>query len=516
MITKPRPLVLAILDGWGLSRRRKGNAIYNAATPRMDAFRQVFPFAKLECSGEAVGLPAGQMGNSEVGHLNMGAGRVVYQELTRIHKAVKEKTFFRNPVLLEAIGKAKKGSALHLMGLVSDGGVHSHVDHLYALLKMARENRLPHVYIHALLDGRDVLPANAREYIEPLQKRLESEKSGELATIAGRYYTMDRDGRWDRTEKGYRAMVLGEGLKAPDGLTALEQAYARGETDEFVLPTVLVDEKGCPRGRIRPGDAIIFFNFRPDRARQITRSLTDEVFVHFDRGPTPPDVFFVCMTQYDKTIHAPVAFPPQSLKNTLGEVLSREGLRQLRIAETEKYAHVTFFFNGGREPPYPGEERILIPSPKIATYDRQPEMRAGSVTQALLQKLEEETVDVVILNYANPDMVGHTGNIPAAIQAVEAVDTCIGRVVDKALGLGGAVFITSDHGNAELMVDPHNPGNVFTAHTANLVPLILANKQGYKIRGAGSLADIAPTLLEVLGIPIPEEMTGKSLLLHPR
>ncbi len=512
---KPRPLVLAILDGWGISRRRRGNAVYIAKTPRTDAFSQVFPSAKLEASGEAVGLPPGQMGNSEVGHLNMGAGRVVYQELTRIHKAVKEKTFFRNPVLLEAVNKATEGGALHLMGLVSDGGVHSHINHLYALLKMARENRVAKVYIHALLDGRDVPPANAAEYLEPLQKRLETEKSGELATIAGRYYTMDRDGRWQRTEKGYRALVLGEGEKAPDALTALERAYARGETDEFVLPTVLVDGEGNPRGRVRTGDAVIFFNFRPDRARQITRAFTEEDFTYFDRGANPPEPFFVCLTQYDKTIDAPVAFPPQSLKNTLGEVLSGAGLKQLRIAETEKYAHVTFFFNGGQETPYPGEERVLIPSLKVATYDLQPEMSAPKVTRTLLDKLDEGTFDVVVLNYANPDMVGHTGKLEAAVEAVETVDTCIGRVVDKTLGLGGVVFITSDHGNAELMVDSRTNGAV-TAHTSNLVPFILVNKEGYRLKGKGILADVAPTVLEVLGIPIPEEMTGKSLLQKPK
>ncbi len=514
MIGKPRPLVLAILDGWGLSRRSRGNAILMADTPNMDFFQKRYSVAKLETSGEAVGLPSNQMGNSEVGHLNIGAGRVVYQELTRIDKAIKEKTFFKNPVFLEAISKAKKSGALHLMGLLSDGGVHSQIEHLYALIKMARENRVPKVYIHVILDGRDVPPRNAKEYLKPLEERLEKEGSAELATVAGRYYTMDRDHRWERIEKSYRAMVFGEGRRSPGGVIALNEAYERGESDEFLLPTVLVDKKNNPRGLVKDEDAIIFFNFRPDRARQITRAFTDKDFTYFNRGTNPPLPFFVCMTQYDKTIAAPIAFSLQRLTNTLGEVLSKEGLRQLRIAETEKYAHVTFFFNGGIEEALPREDRVLIPSPKVSTYDLKPEMSALELTEILLEKLKEDIYDVIILNYANADMVGHSGKLESTIKAVEVVDSCIGKVVNTTIELGGSVLITSDHGNAEHMINnsKEREGEPYTAHTSNLVPLILANNKGYKIKGKGVLGDLAPTMLEIMNIPIPAEMTGKSLL----
>ncbi len=514
MREKLGPLVLVILDGWGIGRPTAENAIYLAKTPHMDRFQQEYPYAEIEASGESVGLPAGQMGNSEVGHLNIGAGRVVYQELTRINLSIKEKTFFQNKVFLEAVERAKKGAALHLLGLVSDGGVHSHLEHLYALLWLAKEHRLPEVYIHVILDGRDVPPANAAVYLKPLEEYLVKEENIFLATVTGRYYAMDRDNRWERTEKAYRAMVAGEGEKAADSLAALQQAYNRGETDEFVSPTVLLDENGNPRGKVKKDDVLLFFNFRPDRARQITRAFIEENFSHFEREEPFIQPFFVSMTNYDKTIAAAVAFAPQNLKNTLGEVLSKYNLCQLRIAETEKYAHVTFFFNGGVEKSSPGEIRSLIPSPKVATYDLQPSMSAPEVTKVLLDKLSQRIFDVIILNYANADMVGHTGDLKAAVEAVETVDYCLGQVVDKVLEMKGVVCITADHGNAELMLDKEEGrgDRPHTAHTTNRVPFVLVNERGLKIRNRGILADIAPTMLEILHISIPVEMTGKSLI----
>ncbi len=515
MRDKPGPVMLVILDGWGLGRPTAENAIYLAKTPHMDRFQQKYPYAEIEASGESVGLPVGQMGNSEVGHLNIGAGRVVYQELTRINLSIKEKTFFQNEVFLEAMERAKKGAALHLLGLVSDGGVHSHLEHLYALLRLAKEHRLSEVYIHAILDGRDVSPMSAAVYLKPLEEYLVNEENIFLATVAGRYYTMDRDNRWERIEKAYRAMVIGEGEKATDSLVALQQAYDEGETDEFVSPTVLVDENGNPRGQIKKDDVLLFFNFRPDRARQITRALMAKDFLHFEREEPFVQPFFVSMTSYDKTLATSVAFLPQSLKNTLGEILSYHGLRQLRIAETEKYAHVTFFFNGGVEKSSLGELRSLISSPKVATYDLQPSMSASEVTKVLLDKLSSRIFDVIILNYANADMVGHTGDLQAAVKAVETVDYCLGQVVDKILELKGVVCITADHGNAELMLDKKEDreDRPHTAHTTNRVPFVLVNEQGLKIRDRGVLADIAPTMLEILHISIPVEMTGKSLLI---
>jgi 2,3-bisphosphoglycerate-independent phosphoglycerate mutase len=512
LVSKKRPLVLIILDGWGLSESKEGNAIAMAAKPNMDSLLARYPHTVLGTSGEDVGLPAGQMGNSEVGHLNMGAGRVVYQELTRISRAIRDRSFYDNPVLLEAVEKVReRKTALHLMGLLSDGGVHSHIEHLYALLELARDQGLSRVFVHCFLDGRDVPPANAREYIISLEERMKKTETGKVATVMGRYYAMDRDRRWERTRDAYYAMVKGEGIKVPSALAAVEQAYGRGETDEFVKPSVVAGEHGNPVARVEDGDAVIFFNFRPDRARQITRAFVDEDFTGFARPAGRPHVHFVCMTQYDKTIAAPVAFRPQVLVNTLGEVLSYHNLKQLRLAETEKYAHVTFFFNGGVENPNRGEDRVLIPSPKVPTYDLQPEMSAVEVTDTLVNKIREHIYDVIIVNYANPDMVGHTGVLPAAVRAVETVDSCIGRAVQAVKEAGGLAIITADHGNAEVMQD--EAGEPFTAHTTDPVPFILVSDDHRDARlRPGRLEDVAPTVLELLGINQPPEMTGQSLL----
>ena len=512
MATIKRPLVLFILDGWGLNSNCQGNAIALACRPNMDKLLAQYPHTSLGTSGEDAGLPEGQMGNSEVGHLNMGAGRVVYQELTRISKAIRERTFYDNPVLLEAFDKVReRQSALHLMGLLSDGGVHSHIEHLYALLELARDQGLSRVFVHTFLDGRDVPPANAREYIIPLTERMHKIETGRIATVMGRYYAMDRDKRWERTQAAYRAMVLGEGYEATSALEALEQAYERKETDEFVKPTVVLDGYGVPVGRVEDGDAIIFYNFRPDRARQITRAFVDVDFKGFTRPAARPVVHYVCMTQYDKTIEASIAFRPQTLVNTLGEVLSYHKLKQLRLAETEKYAHVTFFFNGGVEKPNEGEDRILVPSPSVDTYDLQPEMSAEQVTDVLLDQINEEVYDVIIVNYANPDMVGHTGILPAAIMAIETVDRCLGRSIQAVMQAGGMALITADHGNAEKMLELD--GSPFTAHTTDPVPLILVSEEhkSAKLR-PGRLEDVAPTMLHLLNIAKPPEMTGHSLL----
>jgi len=505
-----RPVVLVILDGWGVSPHREGNAIALAATPHMTRYWQEFPHTLLQAAGTAVGLPEGQMGNSEVGHLNIGAGRVVYQDLTRINLAIADGSFFRNPVLAKAMEKVGNGSSLHLMGLLSDGGVHSHIDHLEALLRMAAGHGLQRVFVHAFLDGRDVPPANARIYIEELEKTALALGCGQIATVMGRYWAMDRDRRWERVEKAWAAMVEGQGPTAGTALAALEAAYARGETDEFVQPTVIVDA-GVPRARIREGDAVIFFNFRPDRARQITRSLVDPAFTGFAR-PVFPRVHFVCFTEYDPAIDAPVAFGPEKLVHTLGGVLAAAGKKQLRLAETEKYAHVTFFFNGGEEQPNPGEERLLVPSPKVPTYDFKPEMSAPEVTDAFLERIAWDRYDCIVMNYANSDMVGHTGVLDAAVAAVEAVDEGVGRVVEATLRRGGAVLVTADHGNAEEMREPD--GAIHTAHTTNPVPFILVSLEyrGARLRDGGILADVAPTLLQIMGIPKPAEMTGTSLL----
>ncbi len=507
-MTRPKPLALIVMDGLGLSNEEKGNAAAAADTPYLDELFEKYPNTTLGASGENVGLPEGQMGNSEVGHLNLGAGRIVYQDYTRINKAVEEETLKDNEVLKEAIDHVKENdSNLHLMGLLSDGGVHSHINHLFGLLRMAKKAEIENVYVHAILDGRDTPPKSGKKYIKELEDKMDKLGVGEIVTVSGRYYTMDRDNRWQRTERAYNAMVLGEGEEAIDALTAVKNSYERGDNDEFVLPTVVNKE-----GTIKDCDSVIFYNFRADRARQITRALALEEFSEFERpNEHPEDLHYVCMTQYDKEFALPVAFPPNNIKNGLGEVLSKEGLKQLRIAETEKYAHVTFFFNGGVEEPNPGEKRKLIPSPQVDTYDLQPEMSAYKVTDTLLDKLENEDLDVIILNYANPDMVGHTGYFDAAVEAVETVDNCLQKLLPKIIKSGGQVLLTADHGNSEKMYD--EDGEPFTAHTTNRVPLLyIGGPEGRKIK-EGKLADIAPTMLDLLNIDKPEEMTGDSLIL---
>ncbi|WP_177505010.1 2,3-bisphosphoglycerate-independent phosphoglycerate mutase [Anaerosinus sp.] len=503
------PVALVILDGWGIGKADDpNNAIAVANTPVMDGLLAKYPNTSLACSGEAVGLPDGQMGNSEVGHLNIGAGRVVYQELTRITKAIREGEFFENPVLLDVIAKAKvAGGALHLMGLLSNGGVHSHNTHLYALLELAKKQGVKDVYVHAFLDGRDVPPSSAVEFIEALEEKIAEIGVGKIATVSGRYYAMDRDKRWDRVEKAYLAIACAEGNKATTAVECVKNSYADDKTDEFVVPTVIGDYTG-----MNAKDGAIFFNFRPDRARELTHAFTDVEFDGFARQKGYMEIAFATMTQYEKGLNVEIAYNPQTLTNTFGEVLRDNGLKQLRIAETEKYAHVTFFFNGGVEAPLENEQRILVPSPKVATYDLQPEMSAIEVTDKVVAEIEAKNHDVIILNYANGDMVGHTGVIPAAIKAVETVDTCVGRLVDAMLKIGGTVCITADHGNADQMVDPIT-GGPFTAHTTNKVPFIVVGKDkiGRTVNN-GRLADIAPTILDIIGIKVPTEMTGKSLL----
>ncbi len=494
-----------ILDGYGLRESKEGNAIAFAKTPNLDKLFSSYPHSVLEASGLSVGLPEGQMGNSEVGHLNIGAGRIVYQDLTRITKSIKDGDFFRNKTLLDALKNVKNhNSSLHLAGLLSDGGVHSHISHLYALLELAKKQGIKKVYVHAFLDGRDVPPKSALVYIKDVEKRMKG-LGGEFATVMGRYYAMDRDKRWERVEKAYEAMTTGSGITAETASAAVENAYARGETDEFVTPTVIV-KKGKPVVQISDKDSVIFFNFRSDRAREITRCFIEDNFKGFKRK-LYPRTHFVCLTQYDETFNVPVAFPPESLKNILADVLSKNNLKQLRIAETEKYAHVTFFFNGGRETPVEGEDRLLIPSPKVATYNLQPEMSAYRVTEEVIKALFSGKYDVIILNYANLDMVGHTGFFDAAVAAVEAVDECIGRVYSALSEAGGLLIITADHGNAEQMLDDSEP---HTAHTSNPVPFLFC-EDGIKLKN-GMLADIAPTLLDVLGIENPDGMTGASLI----
>ncbi|MGI6065868.1 MAG: 2,3-bisphosphoglycerate-independent phosphoglycerate mutase [Bacillota bacterium] len=515
MSLKGKPLLLAILDGWGWREEAYGNAIKQAQVSTYSELWNRYPHTFLKASGEAVGLPEGQMGNSEVGHLNIGAGRVVFQEFTRINRAIRDKSIFSNPALVWAMQEAKKSNkALHLLGLLSDGGVHSHINQLFALLDMAAKIELRDVFVHCFLDGRDVPPANAKEYIAALTDKFKALGFGKIATVMGRYYAMDRDQRWDRVARAYKAMVYGEGLKASLPKVAVEQSYDKRVTDEFVEPTVIVDESGSPQATINTGDSVIFYNFRADRAREITRAFVDEEFTGFDRGENPPRVNYVCMTQYDKTIDAPVAFPPQNLSNTLGQVLAEKGLKQLRIAETEKYAHVTFFFNGGVEEPHEGEERILIPSPKVATYNLKPEMSAFEVTEAVMEKIVSGNYDVIILNFANPDMVGHTGIMEATIKAVQAIDNCLGKVASAIKAQGGTLIITADHGNAEFMLE-EGTGEPHTAHTCDLVPFILVQDtlRDVKLRTDGALEDVAPTMLELLKIEKPEEMSGTSLIM---
>ena len=494
-----------ILDGFGIAGE-KGNAIKAAKKPNLDRLFSSNPVTQIGASGLDVGLPDGQMGNSEVGHTNIGAGRIVYQELTRITKSIEDGDFFQNPAFLNAIENAKvHGSALHLMGLLSDGGVHSHNTHLYALVELAKRQGLDRVYVHCLLDGRDVPPSSGKDYVAECAAKLQEIGVGKIATVMGRYYAMDRDNRWERVEKAYAAMVYGEGVQADDPVQAVADSYAADVTDEFVVPAV------CSGGaKIQENDSVIFFNFRPDRAREITRTLVDPDFNGFARRNGFFPLTYVCMTQYDATMpNVQVAFHPQSLKNTLGEYLSSHQMTQLRIAETEKYAHVTFFFNGGVETVYPGEDRVLIHSPKVATYDLKPEMSAYEVTDAMVERVKSGKYDVIILNYANCDMVGHTGVFEAAKAAVEAVDACVGRVTDAVAEMGGVTIITADHGNADKMFD--EDGSPFTAHTTNPVPFCVA---GYPctLREGGRLADIAPTMLQILGMEQPAEMTGKSLI----
>ncbi|MCL1805368.1 MAG: 2,3-bisphosphoglycerate-independent phosphoglycerate mutase [Clostridiales bacterium] len=512
-----KPVMLIIMDGWGVAppeADKRYDATAVAPTPGIDRLRAAYPSTALAASGEDVGLPEGQMGNSEVGHLNIGAGRVVYQELTRINLAVRDGSFFANPVLNEACQKAKdEDKPLHLIGLVSDGGVHSEMTHLYALLELAKKHELDRVYIHALLDGRDTPPKSGLGYIRELEEKIKEIGAGEIATVAGRYYTMDRDKRWDRVQKGYDALVYAHGQMVSSAALVVERAYAKGETDEFVTPSVIIDGRGVPLTTIQGGDPVIMFNFRTDRLRELSHVFTDKDFNVFIRAEDH-EPWLVTMTEYEEGLPARVAFPPESLGATLGRVAADRGLKQLRIAETEKYAHVTFFFNGGEEQPLSGEDRILIPSPKVATYDLQPEMSAPEVGAAVIDNIRGGKYDLIVLNYANPDMVGHTGVMDAAIKAVETVDGWVGRTVDAVLEAGGAVIVTADHGNVELMWDD-DTGEPVTAHSCNPVPCILigAGLEGKKLRDGGKLADIAPTLLELLGLPQPGEMTGASLIL---
>lgn len=506
-----KPIMLMILDGWGLSSDCKDNAISLAHPENFNRLADKYPFTSLKCSGLDVGLPRGLMGNSEVGHLNIGAGRIVFQEITRITSAIEDGSFFNNPEFNAAIDYALKNQgALHLMGLLSNGGVHSHLEHLYALLKLCRQRGVQEVYVHAFLDGRDVSPKSAGDFVVAVEKKMLELGTGKIASLSGRYYAMDRDNHWDRIEKAYNALVMGEGVKAPNAFAAIENSYEARVSDEFVEPIVIIDTKGKPQGLIKDGDGVIFFNFRADRAREITRAFVDSGLDKFERRMRP-QVYYVCMTQYDATIDVPVAFMPQNLNNTLGEVLADNGLRQLRIAETEKYAHVTFFFNGGVEEPNPGEDRILIPSPDVPTYNLQPEMSAREVTAKVIEQIKKDYYDVIIINYANPDMVGHTGILEAAVEAVKVVDQCLGQVVETVLDKGGCVLITADHGNCEKMCSPE--GTPHTAHTTDEVPFILVADEfiNRPLREDGALRDIAPTMLDLLGIPIPEEMTGKKL-----
>ena len=502
-----KPLALIILDGFGKNTSDYGNAIASANTPNIDKLFATYPNTLIGASGMDVGLPDGQMGNSEVGHTNIGAGRVVYQELTRITKSVKDGDFFTNEALVGAVENCKKnGSALHLMGLLSDGGVHSHNSHLYALVELAKRAGLKEVYVHGFLDGRDVPPSSGVDFAKDCEKKLEEIGVGKLATVMGRYYAMDRDNRWERVEKAYAALVYGEGEKGCCGPCAIEKSYKNGVTDEFVLPTVC-----CEGATIKANDSVIFFNFRPDRAREITRTFVDADFNGFERKNGFFPLYYVCMTQYDATMpNVNVAFKPQSLKNTFGECIADKGLSQLRIAETEKYAHVTFFFNGGVEAPYNNEDRALINSPKVATYDLKPEMSAYEVCDEVLARIESDKYDVIILNFANCDMVGHTGVFDAAKAAVEAVDTCLGKVVDAVLNKGGAALVTADHGNADQMYEAD--GSPFTAHTTNPVPFLVAGFD-CQLREGGKLADIAPTMLKILEIEKPAEMDGESIIL---
>lgn len=503
------------MDGWGIAPAGPGNAVDLAKTPVIDSLWKKYPHTTLEASGTRVGLPAGQMGNSEVGHLNIGAGRVLYQDIVRISMAIQDGSFFRNPAFLQAIEHVQsRGSKLHLLGLLGPGGVHSHVDHLYALLALAAQHHLPQVEVHLILDGRDTLPTSALEYTKELEERIRELGTGRIATVSGRYYTMDRDRRWDRIEKAYRMMVYGRGNSGPSAQSIIRASYDLGITDEFLHPSVVCEtpEKGR-ESLISDHDALIFYNFRTDRTREITRALVVDEMPFFDRGPKLQDLLVVTMTEYEEGLPVTVAYPTENVDRVLAQVLSENEIRQFHTAETEKYAHVTFFFNGGREEPFPLEDRLLVPSPKVPTYDMQPEMSAPQVCEVVLNVLKEREHPFIVVNFANGDMVGHTGVIPAAIKAVETVDGCVGQIVEQVLKQGGIALVTADHGNAEMMIDPE-AGGPFTAHTTNLVPFMLVGEQtrGVDLREGGALCDIAPTILDLMGIPQPKEMTGKSLI----
>lgn len=505
-----KPIALIIMDGFGESKIAEGNAVLGAKTPNLNKIVEEYPHTLIQASGLDVGLPDGQMGNSEVGHTNIGAGRIVYQDLTRVSKAINDGDFFTNEVLLKAMENAKSHS-LHLMGLLSDGGVHSHINHLKALIKMAKENGVQNVFVHAFTDGRDTDPRSALGYIEDVENYMKELGVGKFASVSGRYYAMDRDKRWERVQLAYDAMVQGKGNTAISAHEAVQKSYNEDKNDEFVMPTVIV-ENDQPVGLIKEDDSIIFGNFRPDRAREITRALVDTDFGGFERPNMK--TFFVCLTTYDITIkNVNVAFGPQSLENTLGEYLAENGKMQLRAAETEKYAHVTFFFNGGVEEPNTDEDRLLVPSPKVATYDLQPEMSADELTDKLLARIDEDKYDFIVVNYANPDMVGHTGVVEAAVKAVETVDECVGKVVEKILSKGGQALITADHGNAEYMQDPETKTTV-TAHSTNPVPFIVVGEElkSAKLKDDGRLSDIAPTVLSMMNLEQPEQMTGHSLI----
>ncbi|WP_226655464.1 2,3-bisphosphoglycerate-independent phosphoglycerate mutase [Guptibacillus hwajinpoensis] len=506
-----KPEALIILDGFGLRDEEKGNAVAHANKPNFDRYWNQYPHATLQACGKAVGLPEGQMGNSEVGHLNIGAGRIVYQSLTRVNLAIEEGDFFENETFLEAIDHVKKkGTSLHLFGLLSDGGIHSHIKHLFALLELAAKQGLEDVYVHGFLDGRDVGQQSAKTYIQQLEDKMEEVGVGRLATLSGRYYSMDRDKRWDRVEKSYRALAYGEGPSYKDPYEMIDDNYENEIYDEFVLPSVMTEEDGSPIATVNDEDAVIFFNFRPDRAIQISQVFTNDDFRGFDRGEErPKNLHFVSLTRFSETVGGDVAFKPTNLDNTLGEVLAQQDYKQLRIAETEKYPHVTFFFSGGREEEFPGEERILIDSPKVATYDLKPEMSAYEVTDALLKELDADKHDAIILNFANPDMVGHSGMLEPTVKAIEAVDECLGKIVDKITEKGGHAIITADHGNSDEVTTLD--GDAMTAHTTNPVPVIVT-KEGVELRTDGILADLSPTLLDLLGGKQPKEMTGKSLI----
>lgn len=508
-----KPVILIVLDGWGLNSNKDGNAVAAAKAPVYSSLLRDNPHTELKASGEYVGLPDGQMGNSEVGHLNLGAGRIVYQDITRITKSIRDGDFFTNPVFLKAMETVKKNSSsLHLMGLVSDGGVHSHIDHLFAMLDMAKKQGVEKVLFHAFLDGRDTPPSSAIGYIKQLEDHMRKAGVGRIATVSGRYYAMDRDKRWERVQKAYEALVEGEGIRKATATDAVQASYEHQKTDEFVLPSVIIGSGiAAENGKIQDNDAVIFCNFRSDRAREITRTLTDPHFDGFKRNTFPKLGMFVCLTTYDETFNLPVAYPPQRLTHILGQVVSEKGIRQLRIAETEKYAHVTFFFNGGEETPFPLEDRVLIPSPRdVATYDLKPEMSARQVTDEVVKRILSKQYGFIMMNYANPDMVGHTGIMAAAVKAVEVLDECLGNVLRAAQEVGARVLITADHGNLEIMKD-NTTGQPHTAHTTDPVPFVVVGEKA-KLRDGGCLADVAPTVLQLMGIEQPKEMTGKSLI----